>query len=285
MTAVVLALTSSLCYGIADFLGGLASRRVSAVGVAAATQAIGIAVFVLVFPFFPGRLHFADIAWGAGSGIAYSGGIVLFYTALARSRMAIVSPIAAVVGASVPVLFGYVVGERPAFIASTGVGLALLAVALLSADTTDEGRMTVRDPGIAPALGSGVGFGLSLLLLSRTSHETGLWALSAAEVSAMVGIGIWAATHPAPFRPDRPLWGLIGLAGVLGTGGAVLFVLALRLGVLPVVAVLISLYPLSTILLASVFLRERLSPIQWAGVLCAVSGTALIATGSYLPLR
>jgi drug/metabolite transporter (DMT)-like permease len=281
MTVVVWALTSSVCYGIADFLGGLASRRLSAAGVAAATQLIGIVVFVLVFPFIPGRFRIEDIAWGAGSGIAYSGGIVLFYTALARSRMALVSAIAAVVGASVPVLFGYLAGERPPFLASVGVGLGLLAVALLSANsnsnTMDEGRLTLRDPGVAPALASGVGFGLSLLFLSRSSHETGLWALSAAEVAAMVGIGTWTATHRAPFRPDRRLWGLIVSAGVLGTGGAVLFVLAIRDGVLPVVAVLESLYPLSTILLACTLLRERLSPFQWAGVLCAVSGTALIA--------
>jgi drug/metabolite transporter (DMT)-like permease len=279
MTAIILALASSLCYGVADFLGGLASRKTSAVGVASCTQPLGLVVLLFAFPFFPGHARLEDLAWGGLSGLGYAVGIVLFYVGLTRSRMAIVSPIAAVVGAGVPVLFGYIVGERPVLMASVGVGLAVLAVALLSANS-EEGGLRLHDPGVVPALGSGVGFGLSLLFLSRSGHGAGLWALLAAQIVSILGVWTWAALHPRPFHPDRATWMFIVVVSVVGMGGGIAYLFAVRSGLLPVVAVLVSLYPVSTILLAYALLRERLSLPQWVGVLCALGGTALIARAS-----
>jgi drug/metabolite transporter (DMT)-like permease len=279
MTAILLALTSAFIYGVSDFLGGLASRKISATAVVAITQPIGLLGLLAVFPLLPGRPHLTDLLWNAASGIGFVIGTVLFYIALARSRMALISPIAAVVGAIMPVLFGYILGEHTSFSASIGVVLGCIAVGFAST-TPGKDRITTRDPGIIPALWSGVGFGISLSFLSRSGHDAGLWPLLTAQITSTIGIWVWIALHPVSFHLDRRMLLLIPFVGILNTTAGACYVLATHVGLLPIVAVLASLYPVSTVLLACTVLREPLSSTQWMGIACAICGVAFIAWGS-----
>ena len=277
--AVLLGLTSALVYGAADFLGGLASRRSSAYAVVVWSQFAGLilllaAVAVMGDP-LPGR---ADLAWGVLGGIGGGGGVVLLYRGLAMGRMSVVAPTAAVGGASLPVLVGILLGERPSPLALVGVVVALAAIVLVSSSSiaSEEHRINRTPPGLFEAIGAGIGFALFFVSLDNVAIEAGLWPLLAARVSIVVAAVAGVATR-SPLRPARADVGSIVLVGIADMLANLLYLLASRRGMLSIVAVLVSLYPASTVLLARVVLGERLSVRQAIGLVVAAIGVVLIA--------
>jgi drug/metabolite transporter (DMT)-like permease len=276
LAAVGLSLAGAAVYGAGDFFGGLASRKNPPATVVVLSQVAGLAVLALGLLFVPSRFYPGDIAVGAFAGIAGAVGIVALYAALAKGRMGVVSPVTAVVGASVPVVFGLVVGERPSAIALAGVALAFVAVALVSANAETR-TISLREPGLPEALLSGAGIGALYVLLSRGHHDAGLGLLAITRVISIPLLLGYAAMRRETLRPSTGSLGTIALAGVFDMGANVLYLLATRVGLLAIVAVLTSLYPASTVLLARLVLHERLERLQWAGVLCAVAGVVCIA--------
>ena len=279
--AVVLGLASALVYGAGDFLGGLASKSSGAYAVVVWSQFAGLfllgAAVVLTGEQSP---TVADLGWGAVGGIGGGAGVVLLYRGLAIGRMAVVAPITAVGAAAIPVLVGLLLGERPAVLALAGVVLAIVAIVLVSSsgaveaeDETPAGRLP---PGVPEAVGAGFGFALFFVCLSNTSGETNLWPLVAARVSIPVAALAALATRNS-IRPAAGSLPQIALVGLLDMGANLLFVLASRRGLLSIVAVLVSLYPASTVLLARFVLRERFSGLQIPGLLAAAAGVVLIA--------
>ena len=277
--AVLLGLTSALVYGAADFLGGLASRRSTAYAVVVWSQFAGLilllaAVVVMGDP-LPGR---ADLAWGVLGGVGGGGGVVLLYRGLAVGRMSVVAPTAAVGGASLPVLVGILLGERPSPLALAGVVVALAAIVLVSSSSViaEEHRTNRVPPGLFEAIGAGIGFALFFVSLDNVAIEAGLWPLLAARVSIVVAAVAGVATRSSlrPARADVSSIVLVGIADMLAN---LLYLLASRRGMLSIVAVLVSLYPASTVLLARVVLHERLSGRQVIGLVAAAIGVVLIA--------
>lgn len=288
--AIFLALAAAATYGGADFLGGLVTRKVPVVSVVLLSQLAGGLLLVFLFPFADsGPLDPEAVSWGAASGVAGAFGVVLLYRGLARGRMSVVAPITAVEAASVPVIFGLVTGERPTSPALVGVVLALIAVALV-AMSPDPDRAAKDDetagtglfplaPGVAEAMGAGLMFGAFFILLKQGGASSGLWPLFGARISSFAIIATAALVRRPSFRTDRNT--AIGIAGsgVLDLTANLLYLLASRRGLLSLVAVLTSMYPASTVLLARVVLGERLTVLQTIGLGMAATGIVLIATG------
>ncbi len=285
--AILLGLAAAVTYGAADFLGGLATRTTKVLSVVFISQALGSVVLVAIFPFFAEvPVTTRALAWGAASGLAGAAGIALFYQALALAKMGVIAPITAVEAASVPVLFGLVSGERPSPLAMGGVLLALVAVGLVSSsagsgethEVTDDGRGW-RGSGLAHALGAGLGFGAFFILLDRAGDDAGLWPLVGARVSSLIVIGLALLVSRKWERPNPRSMSLIVGAGVLDVAANLFYLLGTQAGLLSVVAVLTSMYPATTVLLARVALAERLGRSQRLGLAVAAAGVVAIALG------
>lgn len=281
--AIFLSLATAIVYGAADFCGGLASRRTSTVSVVVWSQAFGLVLLALVLPLLGGHPTAHDLEWGGVCGVAGGAAIGLLYRGLALGTMGVVSPLSAVLGASIPMLYGIAFrGERPAWLAYAGIAAALLAVVCVSAAQSDGPQPTRRGlfpPGVTEGLLAGVGFGLFFIALAQTRAEAGMYPLLAARVTSialLLGGGL-AFGGPAAVRVARPALGIVALGGTLDMGANILFVLAAHAGMLAIVAVLTSLYPAATVALAAIVLRERLGRLQWIGVALALGGAVAIA--------
>ncbi|MEU4543926.1 DMT family transporter [Nonomuraea dietziae] len=278
MTAVILATACAIVYGTADFCGGLATRRSRVLSVVALSQVAGFALVLAMMPVLPGAASEAAISWGLGAGVAGAAGLVLFYRALAVGVMSVVAPTTAVTSAALPVLFGLVSGERPAVVQVVGVVLALLSVLLVSKGPSAE--QPSSPASIAMALAAGAGFGGFFILLAQAPDGSGLWPLVGARLASISLVVLLAVVTRGTLKPGGGALGIIALAGVLDMAANVLYLLAEQQGLLSLVAVLVSLYPASTLVLARYVLGERLQANQVAGVAFALCAVALIAVAS-----
>ena len=289
MTAVALALASALFYGAADFCGGLGARRASTFAVVVWSQALGLVIVLLpALLVVPGIAHRGDVGWGIACGVAGALAIGLLYRGLAVGVMGIVSPVTAVLAASIPVAFAVATGERPAPLAVAGIVLALAAVVLVSASPVPAATATAAaraarafrlPPGIPEALGAGIAFGFFFIALARTHADAGLYPLLGMRITSIVILAAGAVLLRRPLRVARPAVRTVVLAGVLDMSANVAYVLAAHIGALSVVAVVTSLYPAGTVALAAVVLHERLVAVQWLGVTLALAGVICIALG------
>ena len=270
----------ALSYGAADFLGGLTSRRLDVVVVVQTSQFVGLAGLAVVVVLLPGQEVLApDLVRGAAAGTAGMVGLVLLYRGLAVGAMSIVAPVTAVGAAVLPLVWGLTGGERPDGSALLGVALALAGVALVSSPATEGVAVPGRAREVALALLAGTAFGVLFILYAGTSSDSGLWPVVAGRVAstAIVTIGLVAVRHHRPRLPPTGTRALIVGAGVFDVVANGLFVYATRAGLLSVVAVLSSLYPATTVVLARVVLHERTDRRQQVGLGAALAGVVLLA--------
>jgi drug/metabolite transporter (DMT)-like permease len=274
---VVLAVIVAASFGSGDFLGGLASRRAATLAVLAVSQVAAlIGASVIAFS-FGGHPYWSDVGLGAIAGVLNCAAIGCLYRGLAIGQMGQVAPIAAVIGAILPVGWGLFRGERPGAAALVGVVLAVVAAALLSADP-DERRVRLGAPALALAAGAGVGFGFSLVLFAAASHHGGFWPVLSARAAALVAVwSVLAFTGGLTSVRAVPKVLATG-AGFLDVGATALLIAALRTSLTVIVAPIASLAPGFTTLHAWWYLRERLSRVQLVGLGIALVGLALIAT-------
>ncbi|WP_433433581.1 EamA family transporter [Nonomuraea sp. CA-141351] len=277
---VILAAACAVVYGTADFFGGLATRRSQVLSVVVLSQLAGLALILGLLPLLPGTASTPALSWGLAAGLSGAAGLVLFYRALATGVMSVVAPTTAVTSAALPVMFGLATGERPAFWALVGVALALGAVLLVSQDKSAVRRGSFT--AVLVALAAGAGFGGFFILLAMAPHEAGLWPLVGARLSSVTVVAMLALATRRTLKPGPGSLHIIVAAGVLDMAANVLYLLAQQDGLLSLVAVLVSLYPASTLLLARQVLGERLRAIQVAGVACALGAVALIAVAQPL---
>ncbi|HUR06753.1 MAG TPA: DMT family transporter [Nonomuraea sp.] len=275
MTAVILATACAMVYGTADFFGGLATRRSRVFSVVALSQLAGLVLILALLPLLPGRLSDGAMLWGLGAGVAGATGLVLFYRALATGVMSVVAPTTAVTSAALPVMYGLATGERPQPVALVGVVLALGSVLLVSQG--GSAGKSGSAGSVLTALAAGAGFGGFFILLALAPDEGGLWPLVGARLSSVALVVLLAVATRRTLKPGGGSLHIIVAAGVLDMLANVLYLLAKQEGLLSLVAVLVSLYPASTLLLARRVLGERLQAIQVAGVACALGAVALIA--------
>ncbi len=278
--AVVLALASAAVYGAADFLGGLASRRAAVLGVVALSQLSGLLALLVLLFWLGGDAGAADLGWGAAAGVAGAAGLVVFFRTLARGVMSVVAPVTAVTAAAVPVGIGLLDGDRVRPWAAVGIALALVAVLLVSAEHGLAELTRARSAGLGSALVAGTAFGCFFVLLDRTSEEAGLAPLVPARLTSVALVLVIAALGRRSLRTGRAALPLIAASGVGDMTANSLFLLATQAGgQLAIVGVLASLYPVSTVVLAQIVLRERLVAAQVGGLLVAVGAVVLITGG------
>jgi drug/metabolite transporter (DMT)-like permease len=279
MVSVLLALGAGMAWGVSDFLGGLNSRSVTLAAVLLVSQVVGL---ILLVPL--AVLHGGPLLDGPTSGLAVAGsvaglvGVAALYRGMAVGSVSVVAPISAT-GAAVPIFFGLLRGERPTVLQIVGIALALVGIVLASlvVDRRQAGGRPILAAGVGLACLAALGFGGYFVLLHAASVVDVLWA---GVVQRLTGVCIVGAVALV-LRPKLALgWrrlGGLGVVGALDTGANVLYAYASTLGLVSLSAVLASMFPVVTVILAGVVLRERMSTVQGAGVACALTGVALIA--------
>jgi len=270
-----LALGASLSYGVADFLGALAARRASALTVTLGMQLVGLLALLPFLPFLPGRPSTVAIVIGAVSGAAGTGGLIVYLRAMAAGPIGIVSPVAALTGAAVPVAWGaLVLGDALSLGQSVGVLLALASVVVVAWVPGSVVRSSDLR-AVASGVGSGILFGSFFIALDATPADSGMWPLVGARVASVVAVLALLRLVSRPVHPGSAL-PFILVAGTLDMLANVLFLLATRGGLLSISALLSSLYPVIAVLLARQFLKERLHRTQSAGVIGALVAMGLL---------
>jgi drug/metabolite transporter (DMT)-like permease len=266
--SVLLALVAAVFYGLSDFIGGVASRRTSVwpVGLLACAGALtGSTVLALVVPGDPTH---ADVAWGLFAGIGSGTGTAFLYRGLSSGRMGVVAPVSAVGAVLVPLLAGLVAGERPAAIGWLGIALALPGIWFVSR----EDSAGAGPSGLLDGILAGLGFGLLFAAIGQVPDEAGYWPLVGTQLVSVLSMALAAVLlggNPLP-RRRIDLWGLV--AGLLASLAVLFFLLATNHGLLSIAAVITSLYPAFTVLLAILVLREHVHRAQAVGLgLCAAS--------------
>jgi drug/metabolite transporter (DMT)-like permease len=278
VVAVLLALGCAVVYGAADFMGGLASRKASVFGVVALSQGAGLVALLALLPWLGGAVGPSDLAWGAAAGIAGATGLVVFFRALAGGVMSVIAPITAVTAAAVPVLVGLLSGERLHAWSAVGIALALAAVVLVSAESGLGALRAARPASVVPALVAGAMFGIFFVMLDRTSDDSGLTPLVTARIASMGLVVLIALVGRRPLKVERVALPLVVASGIGDMTANALFLLATQQdGQLAITGVLASLYPVSTVVLAQVVLRERLVQAQVAGLGAAIVAVVLIS--------
>ncbi len=294
MVAVLFAALSGISYGASDFAGAYATKKADAALITAAVQIVSLlSLVVILVALSPGQLVTTDLWWGALGGLGAALGLSTFYRALAIGPMSTAASMTALVSALVPILAGLALGEVPGTITLIGVAVSIPAgllvsiggapVRLVSPDLGPRDRVASQtDAGTTRLLSvlAGLGFGLFFVALSRTSDDGGLFPLIGARVASITVLsviitvrGVWAAI-------ERRHWLVIAIAGILDCGANSFYLLALDSGSFTWVAAISSLYPVSTVILARVVLKERITRIQGFGLGLAGGALTLVTIGA-----
>jgi drug/metabolite transporter (DMT)-like permease len=276
--AVLLALSGALLWGVGDFLGGLASRRLAVLTVLVISQGVGLvgvaAWVVLGGDPFPGVV---ELLPAAGAGAAGLLGLTALYRGMAIGAMGIVAPISAA-SPVIPLAADIAQGVQPGRLQWLGVALVLAGIAVLSREPSSVDGTRVA-AGVGLAIFSAVAFGAFFIGIDAAADESVPWAVAAVRSTA-VAIALGAVlVSGATLRAPRGLLLMLVAIGVFDTGANVVFAAASTEGAIGIVAVLSALYPVVTVALARVLLRERLSTARWAGGVLALAGAALVAAG------
>ena len=278
MSALVLAALSGLAWGASDFVAGLAARRVRVLAVLLVSQVVGLALVTAVVAVRsepPPGLR--ELAFAALSSLAGVGGLAAFYRGLAVGAMSVVAPLSAG-GAVIPILVGLLAGERPQALQLVGVALVTGGAMLASIERAHGVRSVQLARGVPYALAAAVGFGMFFVFVDQAAAASAEWTLVGNRFTGVIVLAFVAAIVRPPLPSGKGLLPLV-VVGVLDTSANLLFAFASRLGLLSLGAALGSLYPVVVVVLARVFLGERLARVQALGVGAALAGVALVSAG------
>ncbi len=278
MIAILLALGSALSYGVADFLGGFFSKRTSVWALTFVVQLVGCIFILAVTLINPGEPTREDFIWAGFGGIANGIGTAALYRGLSSGSMSVVAPISGVGAALVPVAIAVVTGERPSALVWLGICVALPAIWLVASEPDDH-EVPPGGSGIKDGVLAGLGFGFLFASLDRIPEDSGWLPLAFNEAIAGLVIAIIATALGARWLPTKRVdwWGAIsGVLVGLATG---LFVLATQTGLLTITAVLASLYPAFTVVLAALVLKEHVHRTRVIGLVLSVAAVGLVVAG------
>lgn len=286
--AIVLSLLAAVSYGFSDFLGGVISRRVSPWTIAFTAQGAGAVAVLVISALTDGSPRGADAGWAVLAGLGNGVGTGFLYRGLAAGRMGVVAPISGVGAALVPLVVGLVVGERPGALAWAGILAALPAIWLVAREPRPvQGAEATSQPspeqeasaaaGVVDGVLAGLGFGVLFAALAQIPESSGFLPLALNQVIGTIVVAILAAVLRQAFLPRTPI-AYVGVAsGVMGACATLLFLTATQTGLLTISAVIASLYPAGTVLLAAALLRERVHREQGVGLLLCAVAVVLVA--------
>lgn len=274
MLSIFYGIVSAATWGAADFIGGLASKRTSPYRVLFLGELAGLIPFILLALLtFEAIPPVSDMLWAAGASLLGLVGLVLLYRALAGGQMTIAAPVSALFAALIPVVFAFFTEGIPSTATLIGFVLAFAAVWLISQTDGMNLRFSLSD--LRLPLVSGLFFGVYFIAIHKATLHAFFWPLAGARTVGVLALGLFALLSRQPALPPRNLWGIVILNGILDISGNGFYVLAARTGRLDVAAVLGALYPASTVLLAWVLLKEKISTIQAIGILFAFAAIIL----------
>jgi uncharacterized membrane protein len=275
--ALFLGVLVAITYGSGDFFGGLAMRRAPVGATVLWTQAVGLVALLLVAGAADGDPSTGDLALGAFAGLAGAAGIGCLYRGLSIGRASVVAPISAVGAAVLQVAWGLARGEEPGAVALVGVALSLVAVGIVAGTAGhDPGQAAGRRDELALGASAAVLLGLFIIMFSETGTDAGLWPAVTARVAPIPVLLGGLALLRRPMTVGRPALPVVLAAGLCDATANALLLVALREGLLSLVAPVAALYPASTVVLSRVVLDERLGWARVAGLGVALVGLVLI---------
>jgi drug/metabolite transporter (DMT)-like permease len=278
LSVIVLGLTSSIVWGVSDFLGGVASRRAPLFGVLLGAQLIGLAIAAPVAVLRgEGQLLPVDVAWSAVSGLIGAIGIGCLYRGLAVGRMGVVAPVTGVLVAVIPVVAGMVLDGVPSAIVIVGIVLAIASVAIVA---RVPGAVTDAPSGLWWGIAAGLTLGVFTVTFSRVSNGLVFGPLTLMKI--VEGLALLAAilVGRQAWRVPRDIWPMLIAVGVLDMGATAAYLAATQAGPLAIAGVLSALYPVMTVVLAAILLGERITRVHAIGIVAAAAAIGLIAGGS-----
>ena len=276
---ILFGMGAALSYGLADFIGGLVSKRTSVFAVVLWSQVAGTLLIAVALPLFEGDYSTTAVLWGAASGVTGGIGVLFLYRGLATGRMSVVAPLTAVEAATIPVLFGFAIGERPSALALVGVIVALAAVYLVSSSPVIPEEDGPTASGIPQALAAGAAFGAFFILLDQAGDGSGMWPLVGARGASITTSVVGGLLLHGSLRAERSAMPGIVAAGALDVIANIFYLLATRRGLLALAAVLTSLYPATTVVCARVVLKEIVHRRQMVGLALVFASIGLIGYG------
>ena len=298
MLTIILGFATSLVYGFADFFGALGSKRIQPVVVTFWSGLSGLGLLLVASLFMGADFSDSGIFWGITAGVASAFAMTCLYASLAIGPISILSPLGAVVSAIVPMIVGSLQGDRFSLWGWVALAGILVAVALVGFVPGDDVRLP-STKGLLLGLAAGAGIGLVLIALAKAPHDTGLTSVIFLRATSAALLGLFMVFSLVKARTAKSLnsdasgerptetaaaakvplefWWAVIVAGFFDSSANVFFTLASRLGSLSVVAVLTALYPLGTIILARIFLKEKIAKTQLLGILLALGSSALLA--------
>lgn len=281
--AILWALASAIGYGASDYSAGLAARAASVIRVTILGEAASILVLLLVVPWVSTQWPSpGSVVWAAAAGLGGAIGAMTLYLGFRHAAFSVAAPLSAVGSAGFSVLAGLLFGEHPSGLSLAGIALALPAIVAVSASPGGEradGNPGHRAAGAVYGLVAGACFAVLFIGLNRAGSGHDLWPLVISPAAGLTALCLVAVVSRELKPPPRRAGWLAALAGVTGGAGTACYFVATHQGLLAVTAVITSLYPASTILLARVLLGERLTAIRLAGLGLAAASVALIAVG------
>ena len=276
MLSILFGLTSAAIWGAGDFTGGLASRKTGAYRAVVYGEMVGLIIILVVALIVWQPIPNLGI-WALSmlAGAFGTLGILLLYYSMTKGLMSIAAPISALLAALLPVVIGIFTESLPTWLTFIGFAFALAAIWLISQSQEGVKDLLSHISDLRLPLLAGVGFGCYFVLIHAATHTATLWPMVAARLGGMLILAFYMIIRRESWKVERGTWSLIILNGLLDIGGNLFFVLAGQVGRLDISAVLSSLYPGSTVILAWIFLKERLSRTQWIGIMAALIAIVL----------
>lgn len=276
MTAILLALGSSVAYGLTDFLGGLAARRAHIFLLGSLTQPLGLAVLLVIAPLVGGDVTSDVWFWGVIAGLGGAFAYVTLFRALAIGPMSVASPVSAIIAVVLPVIAGVVFGERLPLLGWLGIALGIVAVLMVS-QVHEDAPHPVSMKVLLLSIAAGVFISVFLVALERAPSDSGLWPVVVVRLVTSTLLIAAALAARVMAKPPRDVFMLAAASTLLDVVATVAFMLATREGLLTVVAVITALYPAATVLMARIVLKEHLQVVQRFGLLLAAISVGVLA--------
>ena len=271
MLSILLGLTSAITWGAGDFTGGLAARKTGAYRAVFYGEVFGLLLLFIVVVATPQPMpDVKSILLSIVAGALGTVGLMLLYSAMAQGKMSIAAPVSALLAAALPVVVGMITDGFPGYLTLMGFGFALAAIWLVSQGGDGVKDILTHLSDLRLPLLAGVGFGLYFILMNAATRQTTFWPMVYSRSAGTIAMALFIIARRDSFVTVRSAWPVMVLNGILDVGGNFFYVLAGQAGRLDISAVLSSLYPGSTVILAWIILKERLTRTQWLGILCAL---------------
>ncbi len=277
MASIIYGLISALAWGAGDFTGGIASRRAGALRIAFLSEVAGIIPLVIAqFILHESAPVWSTWVWCGIAGIIGSTGLLIFYRALAESKMSVAAPVSAVTSTIIPVAAGSLMDGFPPALKFAGFVMAVAAIWLISQDGVGKFNLSLHLRGLLAPFMAGISFGFYFILMHEGSQTTIVWPLIIARCAGAITLFAFTAAKGKLSGIETQILPIVFLIALLDIAGNTFYILSSQTGRMDMAAVLGSLCPGVTVLMAMVFLHERLKRLQWIGILAAMAAIVLM---------